>query len=285
MSVAVAAVLLSVEIFGYQKVEEQSSPTVQDNPEILSVYFLDVGQGDATYIQLPGGEDVLIDGGPDASVLVELGKVMWFWDQKIDYVILTHPHADHVTGLVEVLRRYAVKQIYYTGALHTAPAYLAWLAEIEKQKIPMQIVEGGFELDFGGARLEFMYPTENIVGKKFGELNNSSNVTRLVYGDSEFLLTGDAQEEVEKELLAAGVNLNADVLKVAHHGSSDATSEDFLSAVSPQFSVISSGRKNDFGHPHLRVLKRLERLGAKILRTDELGTIKIESDGRELIIK
>lgn len=255
----------------------------------LRVYFLNVGQGDAIYIRTPEEQDILIDGGPDASVLAELGRVMPFWDRQIDVVVLTHPHSDHVAGLVPVLRRFEVKQIYYTGVLHTAPDYLAWLEEIKTRKIPLNIVQDFFELKLSeSVKLQFLFPTTSLVNQKMTELNNSSIVTRLVDGDAEFLFTGDAEAEVEEALVKKycapeqTCSLASDVLKIGHHGSTSSSSEEFLKAVNPRYAVISVGQDNAFGHPHLRTLKRLERLNVPILRTDEKGAIVFATDGKGL---
>jgi len=273
-------------------VSEKKTQTENQAAPLLRVYFLNVGQGDAIYIRTPEEQDILIDGGPDASVLSELGKVMPFWDRQIDVMVLTHPHSDHVAGLVEVLRRFEVKQIYYTGVLHTAPDYLAWLTEIKNKNVSMNIVHDFFELKLSDEiKLQFLYPTVSLVNKKMTELNNSSIVTRLVDGDTEFLFTGDAEAEVEEALLKKYCALEqpcalaSDVLKVGHHGSTSSSLEEFLKAVDPRYAVISVGQDNSFGHPHLRTLKRLERLNVPILRTDERGAIEFATDGHGLNFK
>lgn len=283
------AVLFGVSFFENRAPLVGKEDAVQEKQTpLLRVYFLNVGQGDAIYIRTPNEQDILIDGGPDNSVLAELGEVMPFWDREIDVLILTHPHNDHVTGLVEVLRRFKVDQIYYTGALHTAPHYLAWLEEIKKQNLKLNIVQDFFEVKFGDdLKLQFLYPQKNLVNQNFKELNDSSIVNRLVYKNVAYLFTGDAPEKVEGVLLKMGkekkIELNADVLKIGHHGSSSSSSEKFLKAVNPKTAVIQSGVDNEFGHPHYKILKRLERLGIKILRNDESGTVEIFSNGESLI--
>ncbi|MBU1132225.1 MBL fold metallo-hydrolase [Patescibacteria group bacterium] len=254
-----------------------------ETKNLFKVYFFDVGQGDSIYIRTPDEQDILIDGGPDNKVLSELGRAMPFGDNEIDMMILTHPHADHVTGLVEVLRRYKVKQIYYTGALHTAPDYLAWLEEIKNQEIPMFIIKDLFEVKLGeDSELEFIYPRENLVNQKVSNLNDTSIVTRLIYGKTKFLFTGDIEAVSEKEILQSGVDVSADVLKIAHHGSSSSSTEDFLSAVNPSIAVIQVGENNSFGHPSLQTLKRLERFQIKTMRTDMSGTVELFSDGEKV---
>jgi len=269
----IVAVLLAVPIFGLSY-----SP-----PEELEVDFLDVGQGDAILIKSPFGQNILIDGGPDSKVIEGLGKNLPFWDKRIDLMVLTHPHDDHVTGLIEVIKRYSVKKILYTGVIHSAPNYLAWLAVIRERKIPLVIIDRPQKIVLGDdCYMEIIYPRKNFLAQETDNLNNSSIVARLVYGQTKFLLMGDAEIEVEKELLADGADLSAQVLKVGHHGSDTSSGEEFLKAVSPQIAAIQVGKDNDFGHPSLRILKRLERAGAEILRTDKNGTIKLVSDGREI---
>jgi len=269
----IAAVLLTVPIFGLSY-----SP-----PEELEVDFLDVGQGDAILIKSPFGQNILIDGGPDSKVIEGLGKNLPFWDKRIDLMVLTHPHDDHVTGLIEVIKRYSVKKILYTGVIHSAPNYLAWLEKIRERKIPLVIIDRPQKIVLGDdCYMEIIYPRKSFLAQETDNLNNSSIVARLVYGQTKFLLMGDAEMEVEKELLSSGGDLSAQVLKTGHHGSDTSSNEEFLEAVSPQIAAIQAGKDNDFGHPSLRILKRLERAGAEVLRTDINGTIKLVSDGEEI---
>ncbi|MDD5291072.1 MAG: ComEC/Rec2 family competence protein [Patescibacteria group bacterium] len=254
-----------------------------DPPKELEVDFFDVGQGDAILIKSPMGQNILIDGGPDNKVIEELGKNLPFWDKQIDLMVLTHPHDDHATGLIEVIKRYSVKKILYTGVVHGAPNYLAWLEEVRERKIPLIIIDRPQKIVLGDScYLDIIYPTKSLLGQEVENLNNSSIVAKLVYGQTKFLLTGDAEAEVEKELLDVRVDLSAQVLKTGHHGSDTSSSEDFLEAVNPKLAVIQVGKDNDFGHPSLRILKRLERIGAEILRTDINGAVKIISNGKEI---
>lgn len=266
-----------------EQVSSESESVHSEQNNNLQVDFFDVGQGDAILIRTPNNKKILIDGGPDNTVLNHLGESLDFFDNQIDVMILTHPHADHVVGLVEVVKRYDIKQVYYTGVVHTTSDYLEWLAEIQAQQIPLAIVEAPFNLQVeDDLVLEFLYPQTSFLQTRVDELNNTSIVNRLVYQEIEFLLMGDAEVEVEQELLSAQVDLSADVLKVGHHGSSSSSLEEFLLAVDPQYSVIMCGTDNEFGHPHLITLKRLERLGIKILRTDLDGTISFISDGQSV---
>ncbi|MDP2736962.1 MAG: ComEC/Rec2 family competence protein [bacterium] len=254
-------------------------------PKNLEVDFLDVGQGDAILIKAPGGQNVLIDGGPDKGVIKRLAENLPWWDKQIDLMILTHPHDDHVTGLIDVLKRYRVKRILYTGAVHNAPNYLAWLKLARDKKVPLTIIDKQQIINLSQeAKLEILYPTESLLNKTLADLNDSSIIIKLIHGQNKFLLTGDATEKVEKILLAGGADLSADVLKVGHHASQYSSGEEFLEKVKPSLAVIQVGKDNDFGHPNLRIIKRLERIGAEIFRTDEKGTVKIISDGQTIKI-
>jgi len=246
----------------------------------LVVHALDVGQGDAIFIETPDHFQILIDGGPDKSILAQLGKVMSFSDRNIDMIILTHPHSDHVAGLVEVLRRYKIEDIYLTGVLHTSPDYLTFLDLIKEKEISAHEVSAPFALEFDhGIELEFLYPLESFSGFKVENLNNNSIVNRLVYGDAAILLTGDLEIEGEDELLASGQDLSARVLKAGHHGSATSSQEKFLQEVGPDMAIVSSGKGNSFGHPSARTIKRFERMGIQVFRTDERGTVSLATDG------
>lgn len=238
------------------------------------VDFLDVGQGDAILITTPSGEQVLIDGGPEQIVLEELAEVMPFLDRKIDLVVLTHPHADHVMGLVPVLERYQVEAVLLTGAAYNNPVYDAFLEAIAYFNVPIQVTEGQ-EFTLGEATFNVLYPTESLLGQEFKNINNSSIVLRVSYKDFDVLLTGDAEHEIEEELLAAGANLQAELLKAGHHGSRTASGPEFLAAVSPEIVAIQCGIDNDFGHPHQETLANLGSLESQVLRTDLEGRIRI----------
>lgn len=257
----------------------------------LQVNFFDVGQGDAALIITPGGKTILVDGGPGDTVLSKLGQALPLGQKKIDTMILTHPHADHLEGLIPVLKRYAVGEVYYTGATHTTSEFFEWLTLVKNKNIPMRIIKKPevVELD-SGVKLSFLYPdgdlTKDFVppqapGEK-DNLNNTSIVFKLTYNQTSFLFMGDAEVPVEERLLKNKVDLKADVLKAGHHGSHSSTSEEFLNAVKPRMAILSAGRNNDYGHPHLRTLRRLERHNIQIYRTDTMGDIKLVSDGEKI---
>ncbi|MFA7286641.1 MAG: ComEC/Rec2 family competence protein [Patescibacteria group bacterium] len=247
----------------------------------LTVSVLNVGQGDAIYIAFPTGERWLIDGGPDKSILAELDAILPFGDRRLTGVILTHPHSDHVAGLVSVINRYTVTYVVMPVAEHTSPPYLAFLEAIKQQQLKVIPVDHPFA--WGGVskgvswRWEFLYPTTRL--GKLPDNNETSIVSKLTYGKRSFLFTGDAPADVERALLAAGRNLKSDVLKVGHHGSDTSTSQEFLAAVAPQYAVISLGERNRYGHPSVEVVSRLEKAGASVLRTDNDGAITFYTNG------
>jgi competence protein ComEC len=250
----------------------------------LHVSFLDIGQGDAILIQR-GNQQVLIDGGPSPQTLTrELGERMPFWDRTIELVVLTHPHDDHLSGLVEVLKRYRVEQVFYPDLDYDSSLYEEWRRLIDEKDIPFTLAQAGQEIDLGdGVTMSVLHPPATLLESTDSDLNNNSAVLRLSLGRVSFLLTGDIEWEAEFRLIAEGIELDGTVLKVAHSGSYSSTTPEFLAVASPQLAVISVG-DNPYGHPHNEVLERLEAsLGEEnVFRTDEQGTIEFITDGEEL---
>lgn len=255
----------------------------------LEVVFLNVGQGDSILIKTPAGQNILVDGGPDSTVLAKLGHYLPFYNHQIDLMVLTHPHADHVSGLVEVLKRYKVKQILGTGVGHTSPEYLQWLKLIKEKKIkfiqaagPRQIVFEDSNQQTPKVIFDLLYPQINISNNQFADLNDSSIVSKLTFGQNSFLLMGDMSIAGEQELLASNIDLKSDVLKVGHHGSKYSSLPEFLAKVKPKFGIIQSGVGNKFGHPHWRTLRNLQKTSIQILRNDQLGDIDFKSDSKTI---
>lgn len=249
--------------------------------EILKISFLDVGQGDAIFIEAPNGNQVLIDGGSNRKVLKELGKVMPFYDRTIDAVIATHPDKDHIGGLIEVLKGYEVDIFMEPGVSSDTGAYQELEKTIADKKLPKILARRGMSLNLGeGARLNILFPDRDTDD---WETNTASIVAKLAYGDTSFLLTGDSPIAIEKYLsMIDGQNLKSDVLKAGHHGSRTSTSESFASLVSPEYAVISAGKDNRYGHPHKEVLDIFEKIKTTILKTYEQGTISFISDGERI---
>lgn len=252
----------------------------------LTVAFLDIGQGDSIFIESPVGNQLLIDGGPGAGVLRELSSVMPFYDRTIDVVLATHPDADHVGGLNDVLDNFSVSLFMEPGVDADTSVYENLEKKISEHGIKKILARRGMVLDLGaGAMLEILYPVGDVTG---WETNDASIVARLVYGESEFLLTGDAPFKTERALMyldSTGQTLRSDVLKAGHHGSKNSTSPEFVSAVSPEYAIISVGADNRYGHPTKEVLDILMRAKIKILRTDQDGRIIFLSDGEKLEVK
>ncbi len=249
---------------------------------LLAVTFFDVGQGDSLFIQAPNGNQVLIDGGPDRSVLSKLARAMPFWDHSLDLVILTHPHSDHVAGLLEVLKQYTVGAVMESGANYPTPEYGEWHRLLHDKHIPVTIARAGEHVLLSpDAELDIFTPFSSFVGKSLQNVHDAMVVSRLVYASSSALLTGDAERALEYQLLFSGAPLKSDVLKIGHHGSKTSTSQDFLTAVAPKSAVISVGAKNRYGHPNQQTLDTLARFGVPVLRTDLDGDIKFVSDGAE----
>jgi len=254
--------------------------------QAIEVDFLDVGQGDSILIKSPFGQNILIDGGPDKSVIRRLSENLPWWDRQIDLMILTHPHDDHLTGLQEVLNRYQVNKVLYTGVNEKNSNYTSWLQNVQNKNIPVILAGELKNISFGPeCNLKFIYPNKSLAGLTVGNLNNSSLVIRLTYKNKTWLLMGDSEGAVEAELIKRPKDLLADIIKIGHHGSDNSSSENFLKLVKPEYAVIQVGEKNDFNHPSKRILKRLERDDIKILRTGLNGTVRITSDGEKLKIK
>jgi competence protein ComEC len=252
----------------------------------LEVDFLDVGQGDAILIKTPAGQNILIDGGRDKTVLRRLAENLPWFDRQLDLVILTHPDDDHSGGLAAVIGRFKVKKLVYTALADESPGYTALLTAIKMQEIPAVIIDRPQIINFDSStRLEIFSPTESFAGQAPQNINNTSIVSRLVYGHTAVLLTGDIETGEEEQLLADRAPVEAQAIKISHHGSDSGSSEALLSAVAPKIAVISVGADNSFGHPSHRVLKRLERIGATAYRTDQQGTVKLFSDGKIMGVK
>lgn len=242
----------------------------------LKVNFLDVGQGDAILIS-QGKKQILIDGGPSGQKIMEkLGTYVPFWDREIEVVIATHPDSDHIEGLINVLQAYKVDIIIETEFAVDSAVYDEFqkvIAEKNVQKVRSSL---GTEIKFDEEKkLEILSLNEEKTADQ-KETNSSSIVSKLTVGKEKFLFTGDLPSEKEMELISKNINLSADILKVAHHGSKYSTSAEFLDKVNPAESVISAGKNNRYGHPNPEALERLKNKKIRILRTDEMGDIVFE---------
>ncbi len=244
----------------------------------FEVTFLDVGQGDATLIETPGGTQVLVDGGPNSSVLQVLAKELPLFDRTLDMVVATHPDSDHVGGLSDVLERYTVSQLLATEHEGDSVAATAFYdaAEVEGAVITMARRGQVWQLDTD-TKLEVLFPETETSAM---ETNAASIILKLAHGNNCFLLTGDAPKRIEEYLvLAEGENLECDVLKIGHHGSRTSTSEMFLAEVEPRYAVISYGADNRYGHPHVEVTDLLFNERVEVFETAKQGSVTFVSDG------
>lgn len=262
--------ILALIVIGVQSfsAEEAKHPT-------LRYWLFDVGQGDAMLLETPDRQQILIDGGPDATITRELSRVLPLNDRELDLVILTHNHSDHISGVIEILRRYSVKELWITGVIHTTDGYRNFLELIREKNIPTKTVKAGQMVTFGALNGIVLWPIEPKIGQLPENQNWESIVTYWQYGTQSLLLTGDMEKEQEMVLLQKGVLRPVTVLKVGHQGSRTSSTEAFLEAVKPKLALISVG-KNSYGHPHQDVLSRLAEYNIPILRTDERGTIQID---------
>ena len=237
-----------------------------DDKDNLYVYYIDVGQADSILI-LNQNQSVLIDAGnnEDGDNVVEFIKSKGI--NKLDYVIGTHPHEDHIGGMDNVINNLDVDKIYLPKIQTNTKSYKDVLQAIQNKNKKISSFNKGDKFKIGNAEFEVM--TDSILNKE--NLNLSSNIIRLNFNGTSFLFTGDAETENEKTINWP----QTDILKVAHHGSTTSTSQSFLNQVKPKYAIISVGKDNDYGHPKEKILERLEKIGAQIFRTDECGTIEV----------
>jgi len=233
------------------------------------LYVFDVGQGDSIFIKTNTGKKILIDGGPSNAVLYQLGKVLPFYERNIDLLISTHPHADHLTGLLDILNRYKIKHILDNGQTYTSPEYKAWSTQTGGR---LQSAEPRVLYQDQWNSLEVLYPP---LGPKKGNPNESAIVIKFTAFQHPALLMSDAGFTTENYLLSRCYSLDSEILKVGHQGSRSSSSKAFLQNVTPQDSIISVGKDNHFGHPAPQVLEKLNEIGSRIWRTDRDGTIEV----------
>jgi len=256
--------------------------------DLLHIYFCDVGQGDAILIKTPQNRQILVDGGRGKQVLNCLSKALPFYDRSLDLVILTHPHADHVGGLIEVLRTYRVEKVVFQQTPYKSADYKEFVDLLGEKKWPILKVVAGEVLALDQqTQAEVWYPLSKeelelldtpIDPYDGEEVNDSSVVFRLVCGEFETLLTGDAPESVQKLLLRQGIVRESDILKVGHQGAKDGSDEEFFKKVNPKLAVISVGENNRYGHPHKETLEEIRNAGVELKRTDQDGTVEVVSD-------
>lgn len=250
---------------------------------MLRVTMLDVGQGDAIFIRTPNGNQILVDGGPGRTVLGELSKVMPFYDRSIDMLILSHPHADHLEGLVEVLKRYRVGTVVVPGTHTASGVYKEWKHLLSSLQVNVVLGKRGMRiLADEHVALDVLLPIQNLpdVSEHEGML-----VALLRYGETEVFFAGDMEERLERYLLTLGKLPDTEVLKVGHHGSQTSSSVALLSALKTDYALISVGEGNRYGHPNQEVLDRFSLMDIPVFRTDQNGAMVVASDGNAVTVR
>ncbi|MSU55083.1 MAG: MBL fold metallo-hydrolase [Candidatus Taylorbacteria bacterium] len=257
----------------------------EDRHGILTIAFLDIGQGDAIFVESPSGNQMLIDGGPPSGALLrEIGKMMPFYDHSIDMIMVSNPDKDHLGGFVELLNSYEVNFAVEPGTVGASSEARTLEKEIKDKKVKLYIAKRGEKIMLGGgAYFEVLFPDRDVSGVS---TNDGSIVGRLVYGNTSIMFTGDSPQNVEQYLvLLDGKNLKSDVLKAGHHGSRTSSSEEFVGFVSPSYAVISDKKGNSYGHPHKETLETFDKFGIKVLRTDQVGTVVMKLDGEKIVLQ
>lgn len=249
----------------------------ESSEEELEVHFIDVGQGDSILVDL-GETEILIDGGSKSPGVT--AYLNHYVDGQLEVMVATHPHADHIGGLIAVLDAFDIKEVWHNGDTSTSQTHAQFIAAVQAEGAEINIARRGDEITAGGLTFIVLNPATLA-----GTTNNNSIVLSLGYGEIDFLFTGDAEQETEANILGAGVNLDAEILKVGHHGSRTASSQPFLAAVQPEAAVYMAGEGNSYGHPHDEAITALSEIGAEIYGTDIHGTIIITTRGKAYIVQ
>lgn len=257
-------------------VETNALVEFEDN---LQIHFVDVGQADAILIT-QGDNAMLVDAGENETRDELKDYITSQGISNLDYVVATHPHSDHIGAMYYIIDNFNVNQVLMSGKTHTTKTYEKLLTSIKNKNIEKMVPKLGDKFTLGDATFEIVGPTYK---SSYGDnLNDYSLVIKLTFGNNTFLFTGDAEENSEEDMVASGINLKCDLLKVGHHGSSTATTEEFLNAVEPKYAVVSVGKDNSYGLPDGRVMKLLKSYNIPVYRTDESGTIVATSDGNKI---
>jgi competence protein ComEC len=252
----------------------------------LRVTFFNVGQGDAIFLRSPRGHQILVDGGPSPSALLEgLGRTMPYWDRSLDLVVLSHADEDHLTGLIPVVERYHVARAMAPTLPGESKLAEEWQDLLRRRQVPLVVGQRDVRLELeDGVLLEVLHPGPEPLRGAASD-NNNSLVLRVAFGRASFLLSGDLEQAGERDLLQTQLPFKSWALKVSHHGAAGGTSGPFLAAAAPELAIISVGEDNHFGHPAPEVLSRLEASGATVLRTDQRGDIEVITDGDQVWIR
>lgn len=262
----ILAVLLFLAVLVFWAVWEKENQKAE-------AIFLNVGQGDAMLVKLPGDIQILIDAGPSDKIVSKLSEHLPFYDKDIELVLLTHPQSDHLQGFLEVFKNYNVKNLIFAGINYESQTYKNFLALVKQENTKVYLAKTDDIISYGKSPvLKIIWPQAIILGQNFKNVHEANIVSQLNLGNKKFLLMGDADIALEERLIKSNALENIDVLKVGHHGSKTSTSQTFIKKVQPEEVVISVG-KNSYGHPTATVLDRLNQISAKIFRTDMAGDV------------
>ena len=270
--------IIVVLLAGYFGIDlTQDSKVPKDSKLMIS--YMDVGQGDAAYIKV-NGNDILIDAGPRSNSKELLEQLKAKNIDDFELVIATHPHEDHIGGMVDVFKEYEVKAFYSPKITHTTKTYENLVKAVKDEGLKTKELKGGMVIDLGeGAKFEVFTPQKS----EYEELNDYSPIMKLSFGDTSYLFTGDAEKLAEEEALSKyKTSLDSDVIKFGHHGSSSSSSNAFIEAVSPKYGIISCAKDNKYGHPHRETLDIIKKYNIKTFRTDTDGEIILTSDGKSI---
>lgn len=278
---AVLLALVGIRVFnGEADNNKPASLKAPDNDGQLVVHFLDVGQGDSEFVELPNGQCMLIDASVSSYGDKIVETIEGYGYSEIDYLVATHPHADHIGGMNDVVESFEIGEIYMPKATSSSKTFEGLLTAISDKGLQINAASAGKTIcSDAETKIEILAPNS----ESYDDTNNYSAVIKVTYGKNSFLFTGDAEELSEDEMLDYSYGkLSADVLKVGHHGSNTSSSEAFLQAVSPMYGVISCGAGNSYGHPHKETISRLNDLDVEYYRTDINGTVTISCNGNDV---
>ncbi|MGL5823093.1 MAG: ComEC/Rec2 family competence protein [Sarcina sp.] len=245
-------------------------------PNILEIHYIDIGQGDSTLIKL-NNKNILIDSGPNSSEKTLRQYLKKEKIKNIDLLIATHPHEDHIGNMDMILNEFKINEVFAPYAMHTSKDFENFKKKLIENNKQINILNANTKIEFDkNINIEIFSPTKD----SYSNINDYSPIMKISYLNNSFLFTGDAEEIAEQEVLSS--NIDSDVLKIGHHGSSSSSSKEFLEKVTPKISIIQCGINNEFNHPHQSTLKKLTEINSKVYRTDEDGHIILQSDGNTI---
>lgn len=275
--ILVLVVILSLSFAACSSESSSKKAPISTGNE-LKVHFIDVGQGDSILVQFKD-KNLLIDAGPRSSSNDLLKYLKGINLTKLDYVVATHPHEDHIGGMPEIIKNFEIGEFYAPKKQASTKIFQTMVEDLKKKNHKINVAKTGVSLDMDSdISVEMIAPNSS----DYENVNNYSAVIKVTYKDTSFLFTGDAEKLSEKEILQKKYDIKADVLKLGHHGSSTSSSKEFLDKVNPKIAVASLGKDNDYGHPHKEIIKAMKDRNITFYRTDELGTIVLKSDGKNI---